>query len=297
MSPSLTAWPSSQRICLTVPGSSASTGISIFMDSRITTVSPSPIVSPTWHSIFQTVPVMCASMSDMGGTIDRGPDVAVLVTARDEAQRIGATLAALRGAFPGARIVVADDASGDATPAIARAAGAEVVRAERPLGKGGAASLGAVALLSRTTASDPPVVLLADGDLGASARGLTALVAAVADGRADVAVARFARRRGGGVGLARGVARAALRRLTGLELDAPLSGQRALRGEALACVVPFAPRFGMEVGMTVDAHRAGFRVLEVPVDLEHRATGATARGFAHRARQLRDLAAAAFDRR
>ncbi len=63
MSPSFTAWPSSQRISFTVPSSSASTGISIFIDSRITTVSPSAMVSPTWHSIFHTVPVMWASMS------------------------------------------------------------------------------------------------------------------------------------------------------------------------------------------------------------------------------------------
>src|SRR5215204_5415739 len=63
VSPSLTAWPSSQRISTTFPSSSASTGISIFMDSRITTVSPSSTLSPTWHSIFQTVPVMWASTS------------------------------------------------------------------------------------------------------------------------------------------------------------------------------------------------------------------------------------------
>ena len=40
-SPSATDWPSSQRISLTLPESSASTGISIFIDSRMTTSSPS----------------------------------------------------------------------------------------------------------------------------------------------------------------------------------------------------------------------------------------------------------------
>src|SRR5690348_355017 len=62
-SPSETDCPSLQRISFTVPGSSASTGISIFIDSRITTVSPSCTVSPTSTSIFQTVPVMCARTS------------------------------------------------------------------------------------------------------------------------------------------------------------------------------------------------------------------------------------------
>jgi Asp-tRNA(Asn)/Glu-tRNA(Gln) amidotransferase B subunit len=45
----------------------------------------------------------------------------------------------------------------------------------------------------------------------------------------------------------------------------------------------------MEIGMTVDAHRAGFRLVEVDLDLEHRSTGKTARGFAHRFRQLLDF--------
>ena len=38
--------------------------------------------------------------------------------------------------------------------------------------------------------------------------------------------------------------------------------------------------------MTADAIRAGARVAEVDLDLEHRATGRTVAGFAHRARQL-----------
>jgi hypothetical protein len=52
----------------------------------------------------------------------------------------------------------------------------------------------------------------------------------------------------------------------------------------------------MEIGMTVDAHRAGFRVIEVQLDLEHRATGPTFRGFLHRGRQLRDFVAVSLDR-
>jgi hypothetical protein len=43
----------------------------------------------------------------------------------------------------------------------------------------------------------------------------------------------------------------------------------------------------MEIGMTVDAARAGYRVSELELELEHRATGRNWRGFAHRLRQLR----------
>src|SRR3954470_3729837 len=224
-------------------------------------------------------------------------DTIVIVSAYNEADRLPATLAALGEAFPGARVLVADDGSTDATAAVARARGPEVVSTGRDIGKGGAMSAAAQAVLADAAAADPPVVVVCDGDLGASAARLAALADAVRAGRGDLVVGAFARRAGGGFGLALGFARWAIRRLAGLELQAPISGQRAMRGEVLAVVVPFAPRFGMEIGMTVDAARAGFRVAEVPLELEHRATGRTLRGFLHRGRQLADFAGVVLDRR
>ena len=54
-------------------------------------------------------------------------------------------------------------------------------------------------------------------------------------------------------------------------------------------MLPFAQGFGMEIGMTIDAVRAGCRVAEVELDLAHRATGRTPAGFVHRGRQLLDF--------
>jgi hypothetical protein len=53
----------------------------------------------------------------------------------------------------------------------------------------------------------------------------------------------------------------------------------------------------MELGMTIDAVRAGHRVCEIELDLSHRATHRTPAGFAHRARQLADFARAYHARR
>ena len=221
----------------------------------------------------------------------------VLIAAHDEADRLPATLAALRAAFPGARVVVADDGSTDGTAEVAAAGGAEVARSERNVGKGGAATLGAQRLLALAREPDPPVVLLCDGDLATSADALAELVETVRRGDADLAVAAFARRVGGGFGLAVGFARWAIRRRCGLETVAPISGQRALRADVLPAVLPFAPRFGMEIGMTVDAVRAGYRVKEVELPLTHRATGKTLKGFLHRGRQLKDFVAVYLARR
>ena len=220
----------------------------------------------------------------------------MIVTARDEADRIQATIAALREAFPGARLVLAESGSRDATAALAERAGVEVVRtASRRKGKGGSATTAARAVLASPGAQDA-TFLLCDGDLGASAARLGPLVEAVEAGECDLAVAAFSRKLGGGFGLAVGFARWAIRDLTGLETRAPISGQRALRGSSLRLLLPFADGFGMETGMTIDAVRAGYRVAEVELDLAHRATGRSLGGFAHRARQGLDMLSAAIPR-
>jgi hypothetical protein len=199
---------------------------------------------------------------------------AVLVAARDEAGRIGPTVAVLREAFPAAAVIVADDGSRDETAAEAEAAGARVLRLPHR-GKGQA-----LALAER--AAPPGALLLCDADLRGD-------VSPLLDAGADVAVAVFAERRGGGFGIAKGVARRLIRALAGLEAREPLSGQRALSAAARAATFPPAAGFGCEVRGTVDAVRAGLAVREVELALSHRATGRDAAGFAHRGRQLIDL--------
>ncbi len=218
-----------------------------------------------------------------------------IVAARDEADRIGETLKALTLAIPGIESYVADDASSDGTRDVALAAGATVIGRNRPHGKGGNVTAAATAALEGLP--DEATVLLCDGDLAASAANLVPLIEAVESGSCDLAVAGFERRVGGGLGLAKGYARWAIARLSGFEADSPISGQRAMRAAVLRDVLPFAPRYGMEIGMTVDAVRAGHRVAEIPLPLEHRATGKTLGGFLHRGRQLRDFIAVHRSRR
>jgi glycosyltransferase involved in cell wall biosynthesis len=225
------------------------------------------------------------------------PAPIIIVAARDEADRIVATIDALEEAFPDARIVVADDASADGTSDLALSRGAEVVSRRRPHGKGGSMTAAVATVAPLAELGEPPVFLVCDGDLGASARQLQRLIAAVADGECDLAVAAFSRRVGGGFGIALRFARWAIESRCGYRAGAAISGQRAMRAEVLRAVAPFAAGYGMEPGMTIDAVRAGYRVREIELDLEHRATGRTPRGFAHRARQLVDFARVWWTRR
>lgn len=213
--------------------------------------------------------------------------LAVIVAARNEADRVGETVAALRAAFPDAAVWLADDASTDGTAEVAMTAGARVVRRGRSHGKGGNVTAAAEAALSEEP--QPRLVLLCDADLGRSAAELTRLVETIEAGECDLAVAAFGQRVGGGFGIALGFARRAISRLCGFEAEAPISGQRAMRVDVLRAVLPFAPGYGMEIGITVDAVRAGYRIREYELDLAHRATGRDLRGFIHRGRQLLDF--------
>jgi Glycosyl transferase family 2 len=207
----------------------------------------------------------------------RGPPT-ILIAARDEAERIGQTVAALHEEFPGAKVIVVDGSSTDGTAEVAEAAGAAVVRLPRT-GKGEALSAG-----ERTAPPGP--LLLCDADLRGGLEPLTR-------SEADVAVAAFKRRTGGGFGIAKSIARYLILLRTGYSAREPLSGQRYVEEGARAACFPLAPGFGCEVRMTIDALRAGLRVEEIELKLEHRPTGRDLSGFAHRGRQLLDALLAA----
>jgi hypothetical protein len=222
--------------------------------------------------------------------------VAVIIAAKDEADRIGATVAAV-GQIAGVDLViVVDDGSSDATAQIADAAGAVVLRHPRNLGKAAAMATGAQAVADRdirepVSSGRARHLLFVDADLEGSAANTSGLVGPVVSGAADMTVAILPQQSssGGGHGFVVGLARNGIERLTGWTPTQPLSGMRCLTREAFAAASPLAGGWGVEVGLTIDVLGAGLRVVEVPCELQHRVTGADWRGQIHRARQYRDV--------
>jgi hypothetical protein len=216
-------------------------------------------------------------------------DIAVLIPAHDEATRIAETVGAALE-IPGVtRVVVVDDGSEDDTDALAENAGAKVVRLYGNRGKGTALEAG----VARIENAD--IILLLDADLGQTAGQAAALLAPLLAGEADMSIARFPRVDGGtaGFGLVKNLARWGIAKLGGpFDATAPLSGQRALTRSCLATVRPFSAGYGVEVGLTIRALRAGFRVVEVETTMAHAATGRDMAGFIHRGRQFVHVALA-----
>jgi len=207
--------------------------------------------------------------------------VAALVPARNEAARIGDTVRALRSVPDVGEVIVIDDASTDDTGARATEAGAAVLRLAARRGKGGA-------LLAGLAKTDADMLVFIDGDLGPTAGIARRLLEPILTGTADMAIAAPSPTGPSGFGLVESLSRLGIRALTGRQLARPLSGQRALHRDVLARA-KIAPRFGVETALTIDTLRAGFRVVEIPLDFEHARTGRSLDGFAHRARQGTDV--------
>ena len=225
-------------------------------------------------------------------SVGGAPVVIALVPAKDRADSIGATVAALRRVDGVHEVVVVDDGSTDATTEAALAEGARVVALEENVGKGGAVRSGVAA----TPEAD--VYLLIDADLGATAGLAGDLLAPVLAGDADMTIAVLpGAGRKAGFGSVRRLAGAGIARATDGRFHprAPLSGQRAVRAGLLRAL-PLAERFGLETALSIDAVRAGARVVEIDLAMDHRHTGRTVAGFRHRAAQGTHIAKALWPR-
>jgi hypothetical protein len=245
-------------------------------------------------------------MSPRGG-------LAVVIPARNEFDRIGATVRAA-ARIPGVDIVVVvDDGSSDGTGTEAAVAGAAVVRHARNRGKAAAMETGAEAVrvieaeraaVGRSLAGTAgnavaPArhLLFLDADLAETAAEAGPLAEPVMAGRADMTIAVFSTRvKRGGHGLVIGLSGAGIERATGWRPIEPLNGQRCLTRAAFEAARPLASGWGAETGLTIDLLRKGMRIAEVQVPLAHRATGQDLPSQVHRARQLLGVARALAER-
>lgn len=191
---------------------------------------------------------------------------AIIIPARDEAATIRGVVGDARRVMPDAHIIVVDDASRDATGALARGAGAEVLALAAQAGYAGALHAGYRHALTES----PCAVLQMDGDGQHRADDLPRLMHSLAG--ADIVLGsrflgpspgyRIPPMRRAGMAACRWMASS----VGGLALTDPTSGLRAMSPAAAAHIAAGGFPAGLtETSMLIHMHRCGFMIREVPV--------------------------------
>ena len=173
-----------------------------------------------------------------------------------------------------ADVVVIDDGSGDGTAAAAVRAGARVITLPFNLGIGSAVQTGYMAALE----GGYDVAVQVDGDGQHPAEEIDRLIAALTESGADIVVgSRFIERGGYRAPVGRRFGIAVFARIvslvTGLRMTDTTSGFRASGPRAISLFAAAYPHDYPEVEAVIIAHRAGLRLIEVPVQMRERQGG------------------------
>jgi len=210
----------------------------------------------------------------MGGRNPEGPRILVVMPAYNEERTIGAVIDTVAAALPGAAVLVVDDGSTDSSGAIARAKGAEVVRL--PINSGIGVAMQTGYIFAKRNGYDVVVQIDADGqhDPAQAER----LIGPILDHGADMTIgSRFmgestyrstATRRAGIAWLS-----LLVRALTGRRFSDPTSGFRAAGRGVIGFFAEEYPTDYPEPEVLLVLHRAGFRMIEVPVVMAERQAG------------------------
>lgn len=185
----------------------------------------------------------------------------VVIPALNEAARIADVVRHALADPATAEVIVIDDSSIDDTARLARAAGA-TVQTSTMLGKGASMKDGAAA-------AGCELVVYLDGDLSGLRHGIVSdLCRPLLAGEADFVKARFGR---GGGRVTELTAKPMLKVFFPelARFAQPLGGMIAAR-RALLLALEFENAYGVDIGLLIDAHRAGARIAEVDIgSLEH----------------------------
>jgi len=193
--------------------------------------------------------------------------VLIVVPAFNEAGNIGRVVGGIRETVPGTAILVVDDGSSDDTTALAREAGAAVISLPFNLGYGVALQTGFKYALQQ--GYDYVIQMDADGQHDPGS--VEDLVAEVRKGQADVILgSRFLGSSSFKPQIARKLGivlfRAIVSGVVGERISDPTSGFQALNRKVLELYATETyPVDYPDADVLIMAHRAGFKIKEIPV--------------------------------
>ena len=212
------------------------------------------------------------------------PYVSIIIPAYNEEKKIKDTLLGIVDIEQINEIIVVDDGSSDNTTKSAKSLENEkikVFKLDKNRGKGYALNFGLKKAMEKAD-----IIGFLDGDLGSSSSETIKLIKPVINNEVDVTIAKFPpAKKKGGMGFVKRLAKESVYEMTGVELDATISGQRIFKKEVLEKFDEIPYGYGVEVGMTIDILKHGYSIKEILVNMTHNETGRDLKGFIHRGKQ------------
>lgn len=213
--------------------------------------------------------------------------IVIVVPAYNESDTIGDTIEGLKKINLIDKIVVIDDGSTDNTAEIAKNKGVVVIQLKENSGKG-------YAMKKAMDSIDCDIVGFVDGDVGLSSVEVIKLLEPVVNNEVDFTIAKFPKAEKntnvkGGFGLVKKLAYKGVYYYTGKEMETSLSGQRVYKRNVIDSMKYIPTNYGIEIAMTIQAINNGFTFKEIPVNMKHRYTDRSLKGFKHRGKQFIEI--------
>lgn len=209
--------------------------------------------------------------------------ISIIIPAYNEENKIKATIEGIKDIQCIDDIIIVDDGSTDNTFKIASSYDCvKSLKLDKNMGKGFALNYGL-----KMAMQNSDIIGFLDADLGETSRDIEKLIYPVLNDECDVTIAKFPpAKKKGGFGIVKKLAKNGVKMLTGEELDSTLSGQRVFKKEVLQNFEEMPFGYGVEVGMTIDILKKGYKINEVLVNMTHNETGRNLNGFIHRGKQF-----------
>lgn len=213
--------------------------------------------------------------------------VVIVIPVYNEEKNIGKTIEGLKNISIIDDIVVVDDGSTDNTLEVLSDFDVKVISLGTNHGKG-------YAMKKAIEELECDIIGFVDGDVGKTSSEVEKLIKPVLQDNTDFTIARFpsASRNAnikGGFGLVKKLAKKGVYYYTGKAIDTSLSGQRVYKKEVVDKMMYIPNHYGIEVAMTVQAINNGYTFKEIPVNMTHRYTDRSLKGFKHRGKQFLDI--------
>jgi len=213
--------------------------------------------------------------------------VIIVVPAYNEEKNIENTINGLKNIKIIDDIVVVNDGSQDNTRKILETLDVNVINLNKNHGKG-------YAMKKAIEEIHCDIIGFVDGDVGSTSIEIEKLIKPVIMDEVDFTIAMFPKASDnvnikGGFGFVKNLAKKGVYFYTGKLMDTSLSGQRVYKKNVVDSMKYIPTHYGIEIAMTIQAIRNGYSFREVPVNMTHRYTDRSIRGFKHRGKQFLDI--------